>query len=313
MSVPLVHIGHHKTGSTWLQAKLFNRSDVGFTTPIQNLPLVDLMVTPNELVFDRDGVRKQLQDHAARTPAGVVSVFSAERISGNPHSGGYDSRLLADRVRYLFDDARILLVLREQNDMILSSYNQFIKRGGGISLERYTDTPGRRHISPLFDYAHLEYHRLIRVYYDLFGRDNVLVLPYEMFKRDAKDFVRQIVTFANPDAAAGLDSAAIPYHEHINTSLTGLELREMRWVNFFFGPKDQTNQFSLKPLNRPTMNNLFKQIQRVNRILPKSLGTRHTAKLKQEILARTQDRFCESNRETSTLIGIDLGQYGYRL
>ena len=45
-------------------------------------------------------------------------VLSAERLSGNPHSGGYDSLQTAERLHRLFPQAKVLVVVREQTEEI---------------------------------------------------------------------------------------------------------------------------------------------------------------------------------------------------
>ena len=59
---------------------------------------------------------------------------------------------------------------------------------------------------PTFSFAHYEYDRLIRRYVDLFNSDDVLVLPYELLRTDAADFLRRLDEFVDlppAEAAAG--------------------------------------------------------------------------------------------------------------
>jgi len=49
-----------------------------------------------------------------------VPVLSAERLSGNPDSGGYDSVHVAEYLAATFPEARVLIVIREQADMLVS-------------------------------------------------------------------------------------------------------------------------------------------------------------------------------------------------
>lgn len=66
-------------------------------------------------------------------------VLSAERLSGNPHSGGYDSLQTAKRLHRLFPQAKVLVVVREQTEEILSCYNQYV-RAGGVLPYRFAPT-----------------------------------------------------------------------------------------------------------------------------------------------------------------------------
>jgi hypothetical protein len=53
-------------------------------------------------------------------------VITDERLSGNPQSGGYDSRELADKTPRTFPDSKMLIVVREQTAIIYSSYKQYV-------------------------------------------------------------------------------------------------------------------------------------------------------------------------------------------
>jgi len=98
MSEPIVHIGYHKSGTTWLQRTLFARADLGYRRLRFTQDGVDV-VRLHDFDFDaarcRDEMARKVESCASQ---GLVAVVSSERLSGNPHSGGYDSRTLADRI-----------------------------------------------------------------------------------------------------------------------------------------------------------------------------------------------------------------------
>ena len=43
---PLVHIGYHKTGTTWLQQHVFTNSALGFTSPVAITTMMERLVAP---------------------------------------------------------------------------------------------------------------------------------------------------------------------------------------------------------------------------------------------------------------------------
>ena len=83
---------------------------------------------------------------------GLVPVLSNEEFSGNPHSGSYQSLENARRLHRIFPEAKVLIVIRRQVDQILSSYKQYVSRGGAL---RPADTlPPREYFRvPGFDLA----------------------------------------------------------------------------------------------------------------------------------------------------------------
>ena len=85
----------------------------------------------------------------------------------------------------------MLIVIREQRAMILSTYKQYVQVGGAAPLRHFLEPPvGRSLRVPLFDWRYFEYDHLVRHYQRLFGEEHVLTLPFELFVRDGRAFVQ---------------------------------------------------------------------------------------------------------------------------
>ena len=115
-------------------------------------------------------------------------------MSGGIHSGGFDSRDICERLNTCFPNGKVLIVIREQKSMLYSAYSQYIKGGGSYSIKEYL-FPKTKKVKGLFKFNYLEYHHLIEYYYKYFGKNNVLVLPYEMMKEDQERFLQNILFF----------------------------------------------------------------------------------------------------------------------
>ena len=104
-------------------------------------------------------------------------VVSAERLSGHAASGGYDTFRIAERLHATLPAARVLMVVRNQIDMIESEYRQLVGEGypGRIS-SLWSDDQWK---TPHFALGHYEYDTLVREYQRRFGADNVAVFTYE--------------------------------------------------------------------------------------------------------------------------------------
>lgn len=61
--------------------------------------------------------------------------MSAERLSGHPLSGGYDSYIIAPRVKKICPQAKIVICERHQFSMLRSIYIKMLKEGfiGGFN------------------------------------------------------------------------------------------------------------------------------------------------------------------------------------
>src|SRR5215204_551922 len=191
---PLLHIGYHKTGTTWLQRHVFGDYGTGFS----QLGGAQRLIAVDPFDFRPKRIRKQMERKMGQAQAqGLVPVLSSERLSGEPHFGGYDSELIADRLATVFPNAKVLVIVREQTSMFLSIYKEYIRRGGAASLRQYLATPRDGYWLPQFRFEFLEYHRLITRYQDLFGAESVMVLPYELLRRQPTTFLGQIGEFVS--------------------------------------------------------------------------------------------------------------------
>lgn len=131
--------------------------------------------------------RKYPNDHQA------VTVLSHEELSGHPN--GYrlvDSATIAENLWRLFPQAKILVIVRNQLDYLMSmyTYRVAIKGYETRSFTRYIQEEGEK---GLLD--HLEYHRLVERYQELFGASQILVLPMEMLKKNPKELYDKLFTF----------------------------------------------------------------------------------------------------------------------
>jgi len=310
LPVPLIHIGYHKTGTSWLQKLVFNNQDIGFISPIIYRDIVDTLVIPNALDFDHHTCRDTFNQAVnVAHNLNLTPVFSAERLSGHPHSGGYDAKMIADRLVQIFPRAKVLIVIREQRNIILSCYMQYISRGGAITLPSYLKAPYMRMI-PLFNLDHFKYHRLISYYHKLYNQDNVLVLPYELFNNNPKLYVSRILRFCN------LPNAEDFWHQQpekmvINKSLSGFEAQFRLYTNFLFGTRYNLNQHSLFPLSWEKTNLIFKVIRKINEYIPQSYNQRILRRMSGKVAEVAGDTYKLSNLYTSELINLDLSQYGY--
>lgn len=315
MAIPqnvLLHVGYHKTGTTWLQRHVFNKTELGLVSPMSIKETTDLIVLPNELDFSAQACDAAVAEALSRLPAkNPLPVFSNERFSGHPHSGGYDSKIIADRLKALFPEARILICIREQKKVILSCYNQYIKKGGATSIASYLNVSDRTRV-PLFDFRYFMYHRLIGYYQTLFGRENVLVLPYELFAPSAANYVSRILEFATGQAGS-VFPGSLATEDISNRSLTGFELALRRLMNFTVGYRSSINQFSILPLNKKRTDAAFEALRGLNPLVPGSLNRAMMSRLEHKVSALVGSRYCESNRTTSELIGIDLSNLGYMM
>ncbi len=307
----LVHIGYHKTASSWLQAQLFDHADSGFRRYFPQSEIRDRLVLPNALDFDPESVKSFYQ--SVLKEESLVSVISNERLSGNPHSGAYDSKEIAIRLKQCFPDAKVLIVLREQISALLSTYIQYIRVGGPCSPYDYFNPPERgKPVIPLFSYEHYEYVPLIKHYYELFSPENVLVLDFAEFKKSAQNFCQKIADFSGAESRIDL-----PFEKAKNQRISTLSSMFLRQSNKLFA-KTRLNPAAISFKKRTSISaskqanaggqGAYNQILSIDGMIPKFIHKYFDEQLEKRIVSMVADRYKQSNQELFELTGIDFRQ-----
>ena len=314
----LIHIGLRKSGTNWLRHNLFGRDDRGFCVPgdmtipgpVRGRAFKQLfMDSKDRLVpdeeFDAEALRKQLDPLVV--PAGKRAVFTAGRLGGHPFSNGFDRGQICNRIKQVFPNARILIVIREQRSMILSSYIEHLECGGGNSLKRYIDGKSDTS-SPTLTYHFFKYDRLVRLYQSAFGAENVLMLPMEMIGAAPQDYIDRICKFVNIDSPENM-----PFQKKANERKTYFPYVALRRIVPLIR-SSRINGYSPSLLGRKRGRKFQrKMLNAMSKVVPRWLDERAKKRLQQQIEDLTKDTYVASNRELEKLIGLDLGAFGYRV
>ncbi len=305
---PLIHIGLHKTGTTWLQNSILPQAKHGLAHWNNQLRLGnkfrEIFLT-YKADFDAKAIRTYYDNQrTAGNNDGLVPVISSERLSGNPHLGGYDRYEIANRLAAMFPEARIAIGIREQRSMIRSCYSQFVNGGGLMRLEDYIkDKTGR---GPSFTLNHFRYDALLDLYGGLFGKENVVVLPYEELRSDPVAYLNRLMRFCKLEPVTTLTEEEFePVHPSAGCTSTNVQ----RMLNIFMHP-DILNGFT--PLGSRIGDRIG---EKISASFNSKLFAGRDKKLSQEwrriIEARVGDFYRASNRATTKLTGINLKGMGY--
>lgn len=192
MPRPIVHIGYHKTATTWFQK--------AFYPAVRNARFIArgrvraALLEVGAFHFDRAAALAELGTDGIERVA-----LCEEGLSGYLHNGGLGghlSKAVAERINTVLPHARIVIFIRSQPSIVAASYEQYVRGGGTYSLRRYAFAQnylkGARaefHRAPRFTFDHYEYGPLIAHYRALFGSENVHIYPFEAFRADRTTFL----------------------------------------------------------------------------------------------------------------------------
>lgn len=313
MSPVLVHIGYHKAASTWLQRELFvDRTGYRWLGKRPRSHPVRRLVRERPLEFDAADIRRAFDPLLADAErADLVPVVSFERLSGHPFSGGFDVDLIGERLAQVFPEARVLIVVREQRAMIVSTYKQYVQVGGAASVRQFLEPPvGRSLRVPLFDGRYFEYDHLVRQYRRLFGEAHVLTLPYELFARDGRAFVERVADLGGRSIPGDVIET-LRYRRRSNRARSALTIAAVRRLNRFAEHTELNPAPVAEWRSAARLSNWLQRTEALDTWLTKSLETRSQEDLRRAVAEWASDRYAKSNRRLADLIDIDLQEHGW--
>jgi hypothetical protein len=309
----LLHIGYHKTATTWFQSELFSRSELEFKSlSVRNL-VHRALCGSNPFACGGDNDVQQIVSEAQEaTRGGQYFVVSHERLSGYPASGGFDSRMIAGRLKLHFPNARIFCMFREQKAMILSAWRQQVVDGGGLSLNHFINQPEpdiRR--VPLFDPIMYRYTHLFEHYRELFGADNVLFRPYEAFCAQPAQILAGIADLLEHKTLGRRAEELATDMKRFNRSPSLSLLSLQRVLNVLFA-RTQLSQNCLIDVGARPLRAAIRSMDRgIGSNVLRPIDSYIQRKAKRRISERFGTFFDEDNALLSTLVEMRLSEFGY--
>lgn len=308
MSTLLIHIGYHKSGTTFLQRSVFSDPAMGFVSEPGGASLLATkeIVCRHPFSFDARTARNAFASIIAdATSQGKVPVISQERLVGDPERGRYDFPIILNRLQATFGDLnyKILITIREQKQTILALYRQHVRSGGRMGISEFIRTP---HELPGWhapcDPSHLLYDQLFDYLSNHIDTDRILVLPLEMLRTSPDSYFTKLFTFAGLDRPGNLADLA-----HHNVGLSAFATEIQRQINWFgrTSPVDPKRTAAVRARRRI--------VSIVDRLAPRAFSRSIETAWSEYVGSCIGDYYVDSNRRTKMLCDLDLGMWGYDL
>ncbi|MAB70910.1 MAG: hypothetical protein CMJ54_00185 [Planctomycetaceae bacterium] len=305
MTRPLIHLGLHRTGSTWFQRNVLDgREGRPRHTFSDRAETTARIVLPRDLDFDTAATRRWIRDRITEAgDRGAPVIISNERFSGNPAAGWFDAERTARRLASVVPEARVLLVLREQHALLRSIWLQQIRIGGISGIEDFLRPldPGD-HRLPAFDPRFLEFDRYVALLDDIFGEQDVLVLPFEGLRDDPARHLERIEAFT------GIALPAPPDTGPVFAAPSLLEAAALRRVNLL---ASRSSLHRAPPF--PRLAGPGRRLARVlGRVATQAGETRRGRRVDRIIRTRLANLdLGASNRRLSSRLDVDLASFGW--
>lgn len=299
----LLHVGYHKTATSWMQQRLFVHEH-GYHQIARHREVWEHVVAPHGLLFDPESMRRVIAKGLSELPAGMVPVISSEILSGHPFFGGMGSDDFARRLKAIAPDARILISIRSQMRILTSVYMQYLLRRGTMSPELFfAGDPELGFYG--FRPEHFEYHRLVMLYQDLFGAENVHIITQESLRTEMDGATLRLASFAGNTLFRGV----LPSHRSAYApSYPEYAVPLLRRINKF-----QKSVLTPAPTIRigTTPDGFYRAFGYVLRRPPFSWLLKRYRPVSTHVERTFRGRFDESNRELARIAGhyLDLSEY----
>ena len=186
----IIHIGLHKTGTTFIQEKLsnLNNKNYKFFGPSEKLTnfLLKYLNNPENILKEKiiKIINETLEENI---------IISEEGIFGHPSLGYYD---VSDKFKHLesvFYKPKYVIFFRKPSMLIYSIYNQALKTEMNLEFEKYINmkieypkTNKNKRLCDGINYKLFDYNIIFKDYLNL--KNRVLFLEFEkFFKKDENE------------------------------------------------------------------------------------------------------------------------------
>lgn len=306
--IPLLHIGYPKTATTWLQKKLF-QPEFGYTKALNHAEIHGGIIAPTAFTYIPLFAQERFQSNL-NDVKDTIPVVSSEILSGNIYCGGYNAKQNADRLYETFPQAKVLIVTREQKSLIRALYKTQVQWGMPHSIKRIL-VPIEAHRFPQFNLDYLRFNLIAQYYKGLYGESNVLVIPYELFLREPRLFLEEIVTFSGSTVDVDMLLAKPNLLRRQNETRRMSLIIFQRWFNYIF----ISNALNYSGLITSKVNEGAYRARRYLDFLklPAFLDKRLESRFRQEVERHTRGEFSQSNHLLQAMCDHNLKELGYEM
>jgi hypothetical protein len=232
----ILHVGFHKTGSTFVQNYFEKHPDVFFSRKILADFVEDFNSEIPPFLEEIDEEFVFLSD--MRLTVNTWGQTELERVNSQNSSLSQireSQKEITLNLKNRFPTAKILITIRNKVELTTSLYSQYLLNGGRKSFLAFKKES--ESIEKFFDYDYVQ-----KLYSDHFGFPNVHVINYAELKTNPEEFLKKICLIN--------DFPYCPeYDQVVNPSLSEKSKIKRKIMNnivyylLFFAPKSKRNRY----------------------------------------------------------------------
>lgn len=225
-------------------------------------------------------------------------LHSAEQLTGPLfYHTGLGKTDTAHRLQEL-GATKIIITIRDQIKLIDSCYRQYIQEGGTLRFKTFWHE-WKFAPNPL----HFDFYRLIEYYVDLYGKENVLVIPNEWIRQDEARVIDLVERFTGGKYTPSKTPA------RSNQSLSNLGIAFLRFTNkFTFSAHAPSTLFVPKRLTTWKMRSLSEKFLDPYIF---SVISKHKSYVSEEEAKEYSELYRSGNHALNELYNLELDKLGY--
>lgn len=181
----VLHVGMHKTGTTFLQWNVFHFVDANYPWHVfYKSWLKDLLDTSKEIDYQKIKIKLSgtLKDDK-------VNIISEENIYTYQFSKEDDRFKRLGRIQKVFPEAKIIFGTRKKEENLVSWYVEYVAVGGVLDFQGFL----AKHLNQ----DKLDYEPYIKKLIEFYGKDNVFVYSLDELRKDQDLVVKNLCKFMN--------------------------------------------------------------------------------------------------------------------
>ncbi|HEX6922750.1 MAG TPA: sulfotransferase domain-containing protein [Bacillales bacterium] len=294
-----LHIGYHKTATTFLQHVVF--PELENVSYIEKKPRVKKRYNK---VKKRKLSGKEVDEFRGmvnRNDTGDPILISHEGFCGTPlffGNGQSQFEILEDLRRILPAseyDVHIIVGIREQVSLLTSLYVEHVKMGGTLKSHEYIKKLKKRKM--LKDY---NFYRYLQEIEKLFGRDRIYVMSYEDYKQNSSEELLKLLNLmGEPEVPSYNDKV-----QFRNKSLGKRQVSIARRLNHLF--KTQKHPQGILPIVKvPILGELSTRNLLQNKF---NFSRQQRYQFPKKLQSSLRQRYEEGNHNLANVYNLDLPQ-----
>jgi hypothetical protein len=179
----ILHIGIHKTGTTFLQWNVFHFVDANFLWHIfYKSWLKDV------LKLNKNPNYKKIKEKSDKILSkDKVNILSEENVHCYQFSKDDTRFERLDRIKKIFPKAKIIFGTREKEENLVSWYVEYVAVGGTLDFQGFLDN--------YMNMNKLDYESYIEKLNEYYGKENVFVYSLDDLRKNQESLIKNICNF----------------------------------------------------------------------------------------------------------------------